>query len=102
MSFMTLLDGRPAAADGEGAAPRARVSIRPYESADGEQVAAMAARLSSGSLYQRFFAGTPTLPAKYLAALAKTDHHDREVLLALSDDVVIGIAEYVRDGRVPE
>lgn len=114
MSFMTLLDERPTTGE---AAPRARVRIRPYESADGELVRAMSARLSSGSLYQRFFAGTPALPPKFLDALAKTDHHDREVLLALGPgppgsgtwrgdasggDVVIGIAEYVRDARVPD
>jgi GNAT superfamily N-acetyltransferase len=112
MSFMTLLDEPPIA--GLGAAPAMR--IRPYESADGELVEAMSARLSKQSLYERFFAGTPTLPPRYLAALARTDHYDREVLLAVTGtartgtavtggavtgtasggDEVVGIAEYVR------
>ncbi len=99
MSFMTLLDQRPIAANGKGTAPSVR--IRPYESADGELIEAMSARLSKRSLYERFFAGTPTLPPRYLAALAKTDHDDREVVLAVYSDAVIGIAEYVRDKDAP-
>jgi GNAT superfamily N-acetyltransferase len=78
------------------------VLIRPYESADGELVEAMSARLSKHSLYERFFAGTPALPRMYLAALAKADHHDREVLLAVSAGAVIGIAEYARDKDAPD
>ena len=67
----------------------------------------MSALLSKRSLYKRFFAGTPALPSMYLAALAKVDHHDREALLALSEkpdepeEVVVGIAEYIRDRAMP-
>jgi GNAT superfamily N-acetyltransferase len=100
MSFMTLLDDRSEAVDGQGAA--ATVLIRPYESADGELIKAMSARLSKHSLYERFFAGTPSLPPQYLAALAKADHHDREVLLAISAGAVIGIAEYARACDAPD
>jgi GNAT superfamily N-acetyltransferase len=100
MSFMTLLDDRPKAADGQGAA--APVLIRPYESADGELIEAMSARLSKHSLYERFFAGTPKLPRMYLAALDRADHHDREVLLAVSAGAVVGIAEYARDADAPD
>ncbi|HEU5157243.1 MAG TPA: GNAT family N-acetyltransferase [Streptosporangiaceae bacterium] len=105
---MTLLEERPTAADGQGTAPWVR--IRPYESADGELIEAMSARLSTHSLYQRFFTGTPRLPRMYLAALAKTDHHDREALLAVGGEAVcgealggsvIGIAEYARDPAAP-
>jgi GNAT superfamily N-acetyltransferase len=119
MSFMTLLDERPGAANGRGTAPPVR--IRPYESADGELVGAMSARLSKHSLYERFFAGTPALPPRYLAALSRTDHFDREVLLAFGGEpavaeavagesagggsaggeLIIGIAEYARDKDVP-
>ena len=121
MSFMTLLDQRPIAVGGQGAAPP-RVRIRPYESADGGLVAALSARLSKDSLYERFFTGTPELPPRYVAALTWTDHYDREVLLALSrgdigdfgdigggdiddfggGDIVVGIAEYVRDAHTPD
>src|SRR5918992_923985 len=97
---MTLLDNRPEAVGGQGAA--ATVLIRPYESADGELVEAMSARLSKHSLYERFFAGTPSLPPKYLATLGKADHHDREVLLAVNAGAVIGIAEYARDRDAPD
>jgi GNAT superfamily N-acetyltransferase len=101
MSCMTLLDDRPEAAGGQGTAAPAPL-IRPYESADGELVKAMSARLSKHSLYERFFAGTPSLPRMYLAALEKADHYDREVLLAVSAGAIIGIAEYVRDKDAPD
>jgi GNAT superfamily N-acetyltransferase len=76
--------------------------IRPYESADADRVRAMSARLSRRSLYERFFSGMPSLPPMYLAALARVDHHDREALLALTGDAVIGTAEYVRDHAAPD
>jgi GNAT superfamily N-acetyltransferase len=103
MSFMTLLYERPTTSTGQGIAA-APMLIRPYESADGdgERVEAMSARLSEHSLYGRFFAGTPKLPPMYLAALEKADHHDREVLLAVSAGAVIGIAEYVRAADAPD
>jgi GNAT superfamily N-acetyltransferase len=78
------------------------VRIRPYEIGDADQVDAMSAMLSQRSLYDRFFAGTPWLPPQYLAALARVDHDDREALLAFSGDVVVGVAEYVRDRNSPD
>jgi GNAT superfamily N-acetyltransferase len=87
------------------ASPPGAVRIRPYDphgEVDAERVRAMSAWISSRSLYERFFSGTPRLPEPYLRALTMVDHHDREALLALSGDTVVGIAEYVRNRRAPE
>ena len=58
-------------------------------------------RLSRQSLYNRFFVGSPRIPAAYAGMLARVDHRDREALVALVGEKVVGIAEYVRDGTLP-
>ncbi len=69
--------------------------VRPYCLDDATAVRAI--RLSPKSLYERFFTGTPRLPAFYVRALDRVDHVDREVLIAVRGTEVIGVAEYVRD-----
>ncbi|GAA2734330.1 hypothetical protein GCM10010439_56450 [Actinocorallia aurantiaca] len=75
--------------------------IRPYRADDLEGVRAMSDRLSSASLYQRFFVGTPRLPDSYLRSLSTVDHRGRVVLLAVSAAGVHAIAEYIRDAADP-
>lgn len=59
----------------------------------------MTGALSTRSLYYRFFAGTPELPRPLLRQLATLDHDQREAVVAVRGDQVIGLAQYV---RVPE
>ncbi|TDD76206.1 GNAT family N-acetyltransferase [Actinomadura darangshiensis] len=61
----------------------------------------MSDRLSSASLYTRFFSGTPRVPEYYLGMLGRLDHWDREALVGLDGDEIVGIAEYVRDTTRP-
>ncbi|WP_245920233.1 GNAT family N-acetyltransferase [Actinomadura mexicana] len=75
----------------------ADVRIRPYGVTDRDRVRRMSDRLSADSLYTRFFSGTPRLPDHYVGLLEGLDHWDREALVALDGDEVLGIAEYVRD-----
>lgn len=72
------------------------VRIRPYGRKDRELLLAMSARLSSTSLYLRFFSGSPRIPEVYVRALDRMDHWDHDALVAIIDDEVVGIAEYVR------
>ncbi|WP_433475801.1 N-acetyltransferase family protein [Spirillospora sp. CA-142024] len=72
------------------------VRIRPYGITDHDRVRRMSDRLSAASLYTRFFSGTPRLPEHYLGLLENLDHWDREALVALDGDEILGIAEYVR------
>ncbi|WP_433179279.1 N-acetyltransferase family protein [Actinoallomurus sp. CA-150999] len=82
------------------AAPGApAVDLRPYDDGDREGVLAM--RLSRRSLYHRFFAGTPHIPAFYARTLDGIDHVDRDALVAVAGSEVVGIAEYTRDTGLP-
>ncbi|MFI0480447.1 GNAT family N-acetyltransferase [Actinomadura sp. 9N215] len=72
------------------------IRVRPYGVADRERVRRMSDRLSATSLYTRFFSGTPRIPDHYLGLLNTLDHWDREALVALDGDEIIGIAEYIR------
>ncbi|MBO2465292.1 GNAT family N-acetyltransferase [Actinomadura sp. LCR2-06] len=97
MGFMKQLNVRSVA---HIAAPE-DVRIRPYGVTDRERLVRMSGRLSGASLYTRFFSGTPRIPDYYVATMDRLDHWDREALVALADGEMVGIAEYVRDVRVP-
>lgn len=90
---MTQLDARGGRADD--------VRIRPYGHGDRERVRGMSERLSAASLYTRFFSGTPRIPDHYLRLLDRVDHWDRDALVALHGDEIVGVAEYVRDAGRP-
>lgn len=77
------------------------VRIRPYGIADGPRVRRMSDRLSAASLYTRFFSGTPRIPDHYVGLLDGLDHWDREAMVGLDGDEIVGIAEYVRDRARP-
>jgi GNAT superfamily N-acetyltransferase len=74
----------------------ADVRIRPYGLKDRERLGAMSARLSSTTLYLRFFSGSPRIPETYLRNLDRMDHWNHDALVALLDGDMIGIAEYIR------
>ncbi|TDC65999.1 GNAT family N-acetyltransferase [Actinomadura sp. GC306] len=75
--------------------------IRPYGITDHDRVHRMSERLSAASLYTRFFSGTPRLPDHYVGLLDGLDHWDRDALVALDGDEIVGIAEYARDRKQP-
>ncbi|TDC97076.1 GNAT family N-acetyltransferase [Actinomadura sp. 7K507] len=77
------------------------VRIRPYGITDRDRVHRMSEQLSSASLYTRFFSGTPRIPDHYLGLLDNVDHWDRDALVALDGDEVIGTAEYIRNRKRP-
>lgn len=77
------------------------VRIRPYGRADRDRVRRMSDRLSAASLYTRFFSGTPRIPEHYVGLLDALDHWDREAMVALHGDEIVGIAEYVRNAAQP-
>ncbi|GAA3930355.1 hypothetical protein GCM10023085_09660 [Actinomadura viridis] len=77
------------------------VRFRPFGITDAERLRRMSERLSKNSLYFRFWSGTPHVPDVYVSALGRLDHWDREAMVALLDDEMIGVAEYVRDRERP-
>lgn len=94
MSCMTQLDVRSAAHIDD-------IRIRPYGSADRDRLRRMSDRLSAASLYTRFFSGTPRIHEYYVGLLDRLDHWDREAMVGLDGDELVGIAEYVRDPKRP-
>jgi GNAT superfamily N-acetyltransferase len=76
--------------------------MRPYGVDDRDRLRRMSALLSPQSLYSRFFAGTPQIPEMYVRALHAIDHWDHDALIAMIDDEIIGVAEYVRDREDPQ
>lgn len=96
MGFMTQLEA--------GSVARlqlADVRIRPYNITDDERLRRMSGLLSPTSLYSRFFTGTPRIPENYVRALHALDHWNHEALVALADDELVGVAEYVRNRKEP-
>jgi GNAT superfamily N-acetyltransferase len=88
--------------NGESDSPRlSDVRVRPYGITDGPRLRRMSGRLSTHSLYSRFFTGTPRIPDTYVRHLDGLDHWDHEALVALVDDDIVGVAEYVRDPADP-
>ncbi|WP_254716676.1 GNAT family N-acetyltransferase [Actinomadura sp. WMMB 499] len=98
---MTQLDVRDAAHVGFPDGSLDAVRVRPYGRADGARLRGMSSRLSTGSLYTRFFSGTPRIPDHHVALMNGLDHWDRDALVALLDGEMIGIAEYCRDADRP-
>src|SRR5512139_2751413 len=111
MSFMTQLNAGSAArvagisVDGLCDLRIEEVRIRPYAINDADRLNGMSRRLSGQSLYRRFFSGTPRIPELYVRQLQGMDHWNHDALVALYDDEMVGIAEYVRhrgDRRLAE
>jgi RimJ/RimL family protein N-acetyltransferase len=53
-------------------------------------------RLSARSVYLRFFSVHPELTPREVKRFTSVDHHDREALVAVADDVIVGVVRYDR------
>src|SRR4051794_30356986 len=72
------------------------VSIRPIEPTDAERLVRFHAELSPESIRLRFFTPHPRLSEAEVARFTTVDHHDREALVALLGDDIVGVARYDR------
>lgn len=73
--------------------------IRPWEAGDFARLAAAAPRLSPWTLYLRFRAGMPGLPATYLRSTRQRWPLRWDAVVALAEDELVGWAEF---GRYPD
>lgn len=89
---------------GQGPRIGTRVSIRVATPWDGERLRAMFSRTSSQSIYLRFHTPYPEVPERMVALMLDADHHDKEVLVAVAGEEIVGHAMYARlgDGREAE
>jgi GNAT superfamily N-acetyltransferase len=79
-----------------------RVSVRPVSSEDREALGAMLSRISQRTIYERFHAPYPSVPAWALAGMVEVDHDDREALVVVAAGEIVGHAMYVRQGSGAE
>jgi GNAT superfamily N-acetyltransferase len=75
-----------------------QVYIRIATPSDGEKLRAMFARSSTETVYRRFHTPFPEVPGWMLSLMLDADHHDKEVLVAVAQEKIIGHAMYVRLG----
>ena len=62
----------------------------------------MLSRLSPETIYRRFHLPYPNVPEWMLALMLDVDHHDKEVLVAVVEEEIVGHAMYVRVGNGSE
>ena len=74
------------------------LTVREIEVDDVERLRRMFSRLSADTVYHRFFSPIQEPPRSALLWLATVDHRDRDALVALDGDEIVGVARY--DARV--
>jgi acyl-CoA synthetase (NDP forming)/RimJ/RimL family protein N-acetyltransferase len=72
------------------------VHLRPISPDDADRLRAMHSRLSSDTVYMRFFSMVRTLPARDVERLTTVDHDDRVAFVALLRDEMVGVVRYDR------
>lgn len=75
------------------------VSVRVATPWDGEGLRRMFSRASSETIFRRFRMPYPEVPERMLALMLDGDHHDKDSLVAVAGDEIVGHAMYVRLGR---
>jgi GNAT superfamily N-acetyltransferase len=72
------------------------ISIRPISPADGDALVRFHEGLSNETTRLRFFVLHPDLASTEVVYFTHVDHHDREALLALAGDNIVGVGRYDR------
>jgi GNAT superfamily N-acetyltransferase len=93
-----LVHERTGQTHGEGPRIGTHVSIQVATPWDAERLRGMFSRVSSETIYRRFHIPYPDVPERTLAHMLNADHHDKESLVAVADEEIVGHAMYVRLG----
>ena len=72
------------------------VGLARLEKTDGEQLRCFFFRLSPETLYWRFHSPIVRPEKTHPERLLDIDHHDREAVVAVLDDEIVGVARYAR------
>src|SRR5688500_17233204 len=72
--------------------------LRPMQDDDEERLVRFHEHLDEHSQYLRFFTPHPHLSAEEVERFTHVDHDDREALVAVLDDEIIGVGRYDRLG----
>jgi predicted N-acetyltransferase YhbS len=73
-----------------------QIHIRIATPSDAEKLRAMFARSSAETIYRRFHTPFPEVPGWMVSLMLDADHHDKEALVAVAEEKVVGHAMYVR------
>lgn len=106
MQPMTIQPIAPAVSAAAGTlrmADGTRVSLRPVGPGDRDGLAALFARLTPESRYQRFLSPKGELTPRELTFFTDVDHLNHEAVAAIDerDNSIVGVARYVRDADRP-
>src|SRR5436305_1698955 len=82
-----------------GREPLPELTVRPVAADDGERLRRLFDRLSSETVYRRFFTLFPTVPPSVLRHLARARDDDHEELVALNGDEIVAVASWDRVAR---
>lgn len=111
MPALSAPEGAPASSEPPGypsdlerdvAVEGLRYHVRPIRPDDGPRLVDLHGRLSSRSLYLRFFSPHPALSDVEVAHFTRVDYFDRFALVAAVGDHVIAVGRYDRVGGEPE
>ena len=78
------------------------VQLHAMDPQDADALLRFHSRLSPETTYLRFFSVHPTLSEREVDRFTHVDHHDREALVAMVDDQIVGIARFDRAGTSAE
>ncbi len=87
---------------GQGPQTDTQVSIRGATPRDAERLRRMFSRLSSETIYLRFHIPYSDVPEQMLGLMLEVDHPDKEFLVAVAQEEIVGHAMYVRLGNRTE
>ena len=80
----------------QGQRTETQLYIRVATGHDGEKLRKMFSRASSETIYKRFHIPYQEVPEWMVALMLDTDHHDKESLVAVAEERIVGHAMYVR------
>ena len=75
------------------------IHVRLVSPEDGEKLGRMLSRLSLSTIYARFHAPYPRVPGWALVGMVEADQGDKESLVAVAGDEIVGHAMYARTGN---
>jgi GNAT superfamily N-acetyltransferase len=71
--------------------------IRIATPSDGEKLRAMFARSSQKTIYRRFHIPYPEVPDWMVTLMLEADHHEKETLVAVVEEKIVGHVMYARE-----
>ncbi len=79
-----------------------QIYIRIATPSDGEKLRGMFSRASEETVYRRFHTPFSEVPGWMVDLMLGTDHHDKEALVAVAEEKIVGHAMYARLGEGTE